>query len=429
MENAQRPTPRIIVLGAGFGGLAACKKLRKTDCEIILIDRQNHHLFQPLLYQVATAGLSAPEIAQPVRDILAKRENLKVVMEEVASIDLAKKEVHTTSRAMPFDYLVIALGAVTGYFGNDKWEEFAPGLKTLEDATRIRHSLLGAFEKAEICEDPDERKRLMTIVVVGGGPTGVEMAGACAELTRNVLRSNFRTIDTAETRIILVEGGSGVLTMFDWSLSNYAREKLESMGVEVKLGNFVEDLGEDFVQVAGEKIPCANIVWGAGVQASPVAKSLGTQLGPGGRIPVESDLSIPDHENVFAAGDIVSIKDANGTLVPGVAPAAMQMGKHIAKQINYEIRHGGKNREPFAYWDKGSMATIGRSAAVAEAGGFKMRGIIAWFAWLFIHLLLLVGLRNRLAVFLNWIYSYVNYKRGARIITRLEKDGPGSRRK
>ena len=415
--------PNIVVLGGGFGGLAVCKNLRKKGCHITLIDRQNHHLFQPLLYQVATAGLSAPDIAQPIRDILAKRKNLKVMMEEVEAIDIDRDAVRTESREIPYDFLVIALGAVTGYFGNGHWERFAPGLKTLEDATRIRHRILGAFETAELSDDPGERKRLMTIVVVGGGPTGVEMAGACAELSRKVLRSNFRNIDTAETRIILVEASAGILGTFDWGLSDYARAKLEKMGVEVRLGSPVEDLGEDFVQLDGEKIPCANIVWGAGVQAGPITKSLDfLELGPGGRIPVGPDLSIPGYSNVFAIGDIASCTDAAGVRVPGVAPAAMQMGKHVAKQINDGIRTGVPPERPFTYWDKGSMATIGRSAAVAEAGGFKMRGLIAWFAWLFIHLLLLVGLRNRLAVVLNWIYSYVNYKRGARIITQLEKD-------
>ena len=421
METIAR-AKRIIVLGAGFGGLAACKKLRYSGCEVTLIDRQNHHLFQPLLYQVATAGLSAPEIAQPVRDILAKRKNIKVIMEEVASIDLGEKVVRTASQALPYDYLVIALGAVTSYFGNPGWEQFAPGLKSLEDATRIRHRILGAFEKAEISDDPQERQRLMTIVVVGGEPTGVEMAGACAELTRKVLRSNFRNIDTAETRILLVEAAAGILNAFDWNLADYARGKLEAMGVEVRLGEPIEELGEGFVRIGAETIPCANVVWGAGVMASPITGSLGTALEPGGRIPVEPDLSIPGHPEAFAIGDIVSLTDSAGVRVPGVAPAAMQMGKHVARQINHEIRHGQPERRSFTYWDKGSMATIGRSAAVAEAGGFKMRGIIAWFAWLFIHLLLLVGLRNRLAVILNWIYSYVNYKRGARIITRIEKE-------
>ncbi|MGI9241944.1 MAG: NAD(P)/FAD-dependent oxidoreductase [Verrucomicrobiales bacterium] len=422
METAASHPKRVIVLGAGFGGLATCKKLEKSGCEVTLIDRQNHHLFQPLLYQVATAGLSAPEIAQPVRDILAKQKNLKVCMEEVVGIDLAGKMVRTAERDHPYDYLVLALGAVTSYFGNDDWEKFAPGLKSLEDATRIRHRILRAFEKAEISDDPDEQQRLMTIVVVGGGPTGVEMAGACAELTRKVLRSNFRNIDTAQTRILLVEAAPGILNTFDWSLADYARQKLEALGVEVRLGEPIDEIGNDFVRIGDDRIACANIVWGAGVQASPITKSLGTALGPGGRIAVEPDLSIPQHPEAFAIGDMVSLTDAAGVQVPGVAPAAMQMGKHVARQINHELRFDQPERRSFTYWDKGSMATIGRSAAVAEAGGFKMRGIVAWLAWLFIHLLLLVGLRNRLAVVLNWIYSYVNYKRGARIITRLEKD-------
>jgi NADH dehydrogenase len=362
MGSSSSHPPRIIVLGAGFGGLAGCKKLCKSGCEITLIDRQNHHLFQPLLYQVATAGLSAPEIAQPVRDILAKRKNIKVIMEEVESIDLGNRQVKTSSHDLRYDFLIVALGAVTGYFGNDQWERFAPGLKTLEDATRIRHRVLGAFEKAEICSDPEERKRLMTIVVVGGGPTGVEMAGACAELTRKVLRSNFRNIDTADSRILLVEATAGILNTFDWNLADYARQKLEHMGVEVRLGKPIEDLGADFVQIGGEKIRCANIIWGAGVQASPITRSLGAELGPGGRIPVEPDLSIPGHRNAFAIGDIVSLTDAAGVRVPGVAPAAMQMGKHVARQINQEIRHGKPERSSFTYWDKGACSKCAASS-------------------------------------------------------------------
>ncbi|MEM9478486.1 MAG: NAD(P)/FAD-dependent oxidoreductase [Verrucomicrobiota bacterium] len=413
---------KVVVLGAGFGGLEFCKKLkREKDVEITLIDRQNHHLFQPLLYQVATAGLSAPEIAQPIRVILAGQKNLRVVMDEVTSIDLDGKAVNSTSSRFDFDYLVIALGATTSYFGKDEWAHHAPGLKSLDDATTIRRRLLLAFEEAAMTEDPTERQRLMTIVVVGGGPTGVEVAGACAELCKNVLNKSFPQLDTSKARVVLVEANE-ILDAFDTELVRYSEEKLEEMGVEIMKWTYVEGFEHGVVKTTNGDIPAANCIWGAGVQANPVAKSMGIELGPGGRIPVDENCALKDYPHVFAIGDITSCTDAAGNLVPGVAPAAMQMGKHAAKIIRNEIRHGTDcPREGFKYFDKGMMATIGRSAAIAEAGGIQMKGFIAWIAWLFVHLLLLVGLRNRIAVFLQWLYSYVVYRRGARIITGMDE--------
>ncbi len=416
--------PRVIVLGGGFGGLALCKALRRSEIEITLVDRQNHHLFQPLLYQVATAGLSAPEIAQPLRAILGQQENLRVIMDEVVSIDLTAKKVIARAHVLDFDYLVIALGAVTGYFGHHEWAEHAPGLKSLDDATRIRRKLLLAFERAENSSDPAEIARLTTIAVVGGGPTGVEMAGACAELARKVLPGGFRRIDPASARIYLVEAAPGILNTFSTDLAHYARERLEKMGVTVVSGVPVKEVGPGRLVLEDREIAAETILWAAGVEANPVARALGIELARGGRIPVGTDLALAGHPGVFAIGDIASCTDVKGVLVPGVAPAAMQMAKHVATIIKNELKAGTRcPRRAFAYWDKGNMATIGRSAAVAEAGGLEMRGFVAWLAWLFIHLVLLVGLRNRIAVFIQWVYSYITYRRGARIITGVPEDG------
>ena len=422
MTDTTFKRPRVVVLGAGFGGLAFCKKLRKAAVDITLIDRQNHHLFQPLLYQVATAGLSAPEIAQPIRGIFKKQQNLSVVMDEVRGIELSGKRVRTATQEIEYDYLIIALGAVTSYFGNNDWADHSIGLKSLHDATSIRHRLLTAFERAELSTNKEEIKKLMTIVVVGGGATGVEVAGACAELSHNVLRGGFRKIDTAKTRIVLVEAAPDVLGMFPAELSDYARERLTKMGVEVQTGTSVKKISDRKVMLEGEEIEAESIIWAAGVEASPVSKSLGIPLGRGGRIEVKPDLTVSGHPEVFAIGDIVSLVDANNMKVPGLAPAAMQMGKFAADQIELDQKTGGagtRHRDAFTYWDKGNMATIGRSAAVAEVGEFTFKGLLAWFAWLFIHLILLVGLRNRIAVFIQWVYSYVTYRRGARIITGM----------
>ncbi|HWB07313.1 MAG TPA: NAD(P)/FAD-dependent oxidoreductase [Verrucomicrobiales bacterium] len=414
---------RVLVLGGGFGGLAFCKELRDSRFAITLIDRQNHHLFQPLLYQVATGGLSAPEIAQPIRSILRKQRNVTVLMEEVRGIDLAQRSVQLENRTLEYDYLIIALGARTGYFGHPEWEPHAPGLKTLEDARRIRTDALGCYEAAESSTDPAERARLLTSVVVGGGPTGVEMAGALAELSRKVLARDFRRIQPHEARVYLIEAGPRLLTTFDKSLSDYGRERLEKMGVTVKLATPVQNITPGEVTLPNETIRAATIVWAAGVEAVPLTRQLGVPIDRAGRIQVLPDLSVPGHENVFAVGDIAILTDAKGQRVPGVCPAAIQMGRHAARTIRNEVRHRQRYlvpvpRAPFAYFDKGNMATIGRNAAVAETSYMKARGLLAWLMWLFIHLLFLVGLRNRLFVFMQWIYSYFTWRRGARIITK-----------
>jgi NADH dehydrogenase len=408
---------RVVVLGAGFGGQEFCKAFQHDDAEIILVDRQNHHLFQPLLYQVATAGLSQPEIAQPIRSIFADRRDITVLMDEAASINLAARRVVFKQQTLEYDHLIIGLGAVTSYFGRPEWAEHAPGLKTLSDAIRIRRKVLRAFEKAEMEPDPGKLRKLMTIVVVGGGPTGVELAGAFAELARHVLRRDFRRIDPAAARIILVEEGERVLDMFDPPLPAKARAQLEALGVEVRTSCRVEALEAGCVTAGGERIEAENIIWGAGVMAHPITQTLGIALARGGRIPVQPDLSLPGHPEVFAIGDIVSLTDSNGVLVPGVSPGAIQMGAHVAKLLLAKMNGNLVENREFTYRDKGSMATIGRSAAIAQVAGLQFSGFIAWLLWLFVHLIFLVGFRNKIAVLVQWFYSYVRYKRGARIIT------------
>ena len=413
--------PRIVVLGGGFGGLSFCKTFRHPTASITIIDRQNHHLFQPLLYQVATAGLSAPEIAEPIRSILRDRPNLSVQMASVTDIDVAARQVITDAGPFPYDYLVVALGGRTSYFGHPEWEQFAPGLKSLDDAQRIRRQILLAFEKAETAQHAVERRQLMTIVVVGGGPTGVELAGAFSELARYVLRSDFRQIDSAQARIILIEGSPRLLNQFSPTLSQEAKNRLEEMGVEVRLNTKVLDIREGVVQLAGETLDAANIIWAAGVAASHLTTKLGAELDRAGRVKVAPDLSIPAHPEIFAVGDLASVMDEDGKPVPGVSPAAMQEAAHVARQIMDELDGLPEPRTPFRYWDKGSMATIGRSAAVAQIGNLELTGYIAWLAWLFVHLCFLIGLRNKAAVLLQWAYSYFTYKRGARIITGLPR--------
>jgi NADH:ubiquinone reductase (H+-translocating) len=411
---------RVVVLGAGFGGLEFCKTFRHEDAEIILVDRQNHHLFQPLLYQVATAGLSPPEIAQPIRSILSKRKDITVLMDEAVRIDLDSRRVHCKQQTLAYDYLIIGLGVVTSYFGHPEWAEHATGLKSLSDAIRIRSSILHAFELAEMEFDPGKRRKLMTIVVVGGGPTGVELAGAFAELARHVLRRDFRRIDSAGARIILIESSAHILENFDSPLPDKARAQLEALGVEVRTSCKVEDLGAGFVKAGGDCIEAENIIWGAGVAAHPITRTLGIELARGGRIPVLPDLTLPGHPEVFAVGDIVSLTDSKGVTVPGVSPGALQMGAHVAKLLRAEMEGTEAGERAFTYRDKGSMATIGRSAAIAQVAGLKFSGFSAWLLWLFVHLIFLVGLRNKIVVLVQWFYSYVRYKRGARIITEKE---------
>ena len=415
----------VVVLGAGFGGLTFCKRFCHPDAHVTLVDRTNHHLFQPLLYQVAACGLSAPEIAQPIRAILSDRPDITVLFDQVTNFDLARKKVVLEKNTLDYDYLVLALGGQTGYFGHPKWEPFAPGLKTLDDALRIRSHVLLAFEKAENEANTSEHDKLMTIVIVGGGPTGVELAGSFAELTRTVLKRDFRRIDPTQARIILIEGAPALLTHLPPDLSASAKRQLEALGVQVRTSTPVKNIRAGEVELAnGEIIRAGNILWAAGVSASPLTKKLGVELDRAGRVKVNPDLSLPGHPEVFAIGDLALVLKADGKPVPGVSPAAMQMGRHAAQIIRDELRFGAKPaaRPAFRYRDKGTMATIGRSAAVAMIGKIKLSGFPAWLAWLFIHLVFLIGFRNRLAVLFQWTYSYFSFRRSARIITYLPPD-------
>ena len=417
---AEHEKYHVVVLGAGFGGLTFCQRFHHPAARVTVIDRTNHHLFQPLLYQVATAGLSAPEIAQPIRSIFAQRPDITVLMDQVVDLNLANREVVLEKEMLSFDYLVLALGGSTSYFGHPEWEEFAPGLKTLEDALRIRSRVLLAFEKAENSLDPAERVALLTIVIVGGGPTGVELAGAFAELARTVLKRDFRRIDPTQARIILVEAAPTVLGHLPPELSESARRQLECLGVQVRTSTRVSAIQRGAVRLAtGEIIRAENILWAAGVSAVPLTRKLGTELDRSGRVKVKPDLSLPGHPEVFAIGDLALVLRDSGEPVPGVSPAAMQMARHVARIIadELDLGPGRAPRPPFKYWDRGTMATIGRSAAVAWIGRLQFSGVIAWLAWLLVHLIFLIGFRNRLAVLLQWTYSYFAYKRGARIIT------------
>lgn len=418
-------SPHIVVLGAGFGGLKFCQTFNYPAARVTLVDRQNHHLFQPLLYQVATAGLSAPDIAQPVRSLLSERTNITVLLNEAVDVQLAERRVVLKDNALEYDYLVIAVGGMTSYFGHPEWEQFAPGLKSLDDAIDIRRRVLLAFERAENTSDPEEQARLMRIVVVGGGPTGVELAGAFAELAKRVLKADFRRINTARARVILIEGSDRILSNLPPELSVSATRQLERLGVEVRTNCRVQNIRKGCVELTAqtpgatsELIRAENIIWAAGVSASSLTKKLGVELDRAGRIKVNPDLSLPGHPEVFAIGDIALVLDKDGKPVPGVSPAAMQMGRHVARLIERELKSGGATRrEPFRYWDKGTMATIGRSAAVAKIGRLQFSGFFAWLAWLLVHLIFLIGFRSKIMVFLQWTYSYFTYKRGARIIT------------
>jgi NADH dehydrogenase len=407
----------IAVLGAGFGGLTFCQHFRSDSARITLVDRTNHHLFQPLLYQVAAAGLSAPEIAQPIRAILSPRRNVTVLLDNVVDLNLANKQVFLEKSVLTYDYLVLAMGGRTSYFGHPEWEQFAPGLKTLNDALQIRSHILLAFEKAENTTDVETQKRLMTVVIVGGGPTGVELAGAFAELARTVLNKDFRRIDPTHARIILIEASPVVLSHLPADLAESATRQLKNLGVQVRTSTRVKEIRQHQVELeCGEIIHAENILWAAGVSASPLTQKLGVETDRGGRVKVNPDLSVPGHPEVFAIGDLASVMQADGKPVPGVSPAAMQMARHVSRVIGSELKEGKGGRSAFKYHDKGTMATIGRSAAVAMIGKFKLSGWFAWLAWLFVHLIFLVGFRNRIAVLFQWAYSYFTYKRSARII-------------
>ena len=412
------------MLGAGFGGLTFCKAFRHPRARVTLVDRQNHHLFQPLLYQVATAGLSAPDIAEPVRSILSRRRNVTVLLDEVQSLDLAARRVQCAHNTLDYDHLVLALGGTTSYFGHPEWERFAPGLKSLDDALRIRREVLLAFERAENEPDPREQQRLMTVAVVGGGPTGVELAGAFAELARHVLHRDFRRVDPSRARVILIEAGPRILGHLSARLSASAERQLERLGVEVRRQTMVRDIGNGYLDLAdGQRLEAGNIIWAAGVGGNPLTRQLGVELDRAGRVKVEPDLSLPGHPEVFAIGDLALVLREDGSPVPGVSPAAMQMARHVARLIERapEPSHGPAPPRPaFRYRDKGTMATIGRSAAVAQLGRLEFNGFLAWLAWLLVHLIFLIGFDNKLGVLLQWTYSYCTYRRGARIITGLE---------
>src|SRR6266404_27313 len=412
--------PHVVVLGAGFGGLTFCQAFRHSAARVTLVDRTNHHLFQPLLYQVAAAGLAAPDIAQPIRSILSNHSNLTVLMDQMVDINLAKRQVSLERTTLGYDYLVLALGSCTSYFGHPEWEEFAPGLKTINDALRIRSEVLLAFEKAEDSQDSAEREKLMTVVIIGGGPTGVEVAGAFAELARTVLTRDFRHIDPSTARIILIEAAPSVLSHLPPDLSESAARQLQELGVQVRTSAPVKAIRKGEVELAsGEVIQAANILWAAGVSSVPLTKKLGVDLDRAGRVKVSPDLSVPGHPEAFAIGDMALVVQENGKPVPGVSPAAMQMARHVARIISDELDLGAGRapRPAFKYWDRGTMATIGRSAAVAWIGKLHFSGLAAWLVWLLVHLIFLVGFRNKVAVLFQWAYSYFAYKRSARIIT------------
>lgn len=415
MSDASK-RPHVVIVGGGFGGLEAAKALRKAPVRVTLIDRSNHHLFQPLLYQVAMASLSPAEIALPIRSILRDADNTQVIMGTVTRVDVADRAVHLEDGAVfPYDYLIVAAGARTHYFGHDHWAERAHGLKSVEDALAIRRQVLLAFERAERSEDEQTRRALLTFVVIGGGPTGVEVSGAIAELGRRVLAGDYRRVRPDDTRVLLLEGGDRILSAFEPSLSAAARRQLEELGVEVRTGTFVRNIDADGVHVDGELIHSETIVWAAGVAASPLAGTLGVPLDRGGRIKVNRDCTVPEHDEIYAVGDIARFEDEDGEVLPGVSPVAMQQARYVGRHLRDRL--AGRQTAPFRYFDKGMMATIGRSRAVAQAGRVKLTGLVAWLAWLFVHLFYLVGFKNRVFVLLQWIWAYVVFRRGARLIT------------
>jgi NADH dehydrogenase len=415
-ETSFLRVPHVVIVGGGFGGLWAARALRRAPVSVTLIDRRNHHVFQPLLYQVATAALSPADVSGPIRSILRKQSATEVRMAEVTGFDLPGRQVVLADgQSVAYDYLVVATGATHAYFGHPEWEPLAPGLKTIEDATEIRRRFLLAFEAAEQEEDPEEQRALLTFVVVGAGPTGVEMAGAFAEIAHHSLVRDFRRIAPQTARVILLEGGPRILTAYDESLSAYAQRALERIGVEVRTGSVVTRIEPEAVYVGDEKIRTRNVVWAAGVTASPLGRALGVETDRVGRVMVQPDLSVPDHPEVFVVGDLANLAAPDGKPYPGVAQVAMQGGEHAARMIARTLK--GEPRTPFRYRDKGSMATIGRRAAVLQGMGMKMKGWFAWMAWLLIHILFLIGFRNRLIVMMQWAWNYLTWQRGARLIT------------
>jgi NADH dehydrogenase len=415
----QQTKSRVVIVGAGCGGLLAARTLARYPVQITLVDRQNFHIFQPLLYQVATAGLSPDEIAAPIRWIMRSQRSVEVLMSEVRDFDLSHRVVKLEDGEVEYDYLIVAAGASHAYFGHDDWEPFAPGLKTIEEALEIRRRVLLAFELAErqaaSSDDKDREHAQLNFVVVGGGPTGVELAGTLAEISRQVLANEFRSIDPKRTRIVLLEGGPRVLPAYPEDLSRTAEEQLRHLGVEVQTSALVTQVEPGSVHIGESKLPATVILWAAGVAASPLGKKLGAPVDRAGRVLVNPDLSIAGHPEVFVVGDLAALKDENGKWLPGVAPVAMQEGKATAHNIGNELR--GEPRKNFHYWNKGSLATIGRAAAVADFGKIHVSGFLAWLSWLFIHIFFLIGFRNRLIVLIQLAWSYLTYQRGARLIT------------
>ncbi len=421
---------RVVVVGGGFAGLWAVRALRKAPVSITLIDRRNHHLFQPLLYQVATAGLAAPSIAAPLRHILRAQRNVTVLMGEVTRIDTAARAVSVGERTIPYDYLLVASGATHAYFGHDEWEPHAPGLKDLDDAFAIRARVLSAFEQAESASDDARCDSCLTFAVIGGGPTGVELAGTLAEIARHTLKNDFRRIDTRKARVLLIEAGPRVLSAFTEDLSAKARRQLEKLGVEVHTGAAVSEIGPDYLVFGNQRVAARTILWAAGVAASPLGKQLAAAgaIDRAGRVKVQPDLSLPGHPEVFVAGDLANIA-VDGKPVPGVAPAAKQMGAHTARNIRALI--SGQPTRPFRYRDFGALATIGRHSAVAQLPTLRFSGIFAWWFWLVLHIFFLIGFRSRLIVLINWAWAYFTYARGARIIlgNEAEKESHGRQEK
>jgi NADH:ubiquinone reductase (H+-translocating) len=409
------PKPRVVIIGAGFGGLTAARRIARLPVQLTVVDRRNHHTFQPLLYQVATAGLSPGEIAGPIRWILSGYSNVEVLLEEIADVDLEHKKIVAKGKTLDYDFLVIASGSTHTYFGHDEWEALAPGLKTVEDAVEIRRRVLLAYELAERQAANGGGIPSLQFVVVGGGPTGVELAGTLAEIAHQSMNHQFRFIDPRQTRIILIEGGPRVLPAYSENLSGKAESQLHHLGVEVRTSLMVNRIAPGVVSAGNEEIPAQVIIWAAGVAASPLGRKLGVPVDRAGRVLVQPDLSIPGHPEVFVIGDLATLNDEKGKPLPGLAPVAMQEGRWVAELIARDLEN--QPRRNFHYHDKGSLATIGRAAAVAQIGKFELSGYFAWLAWLFIHIFFLIGFRNRLLVMIQWAWSYLTFERGARLIT------------
>jgi NADH dehydrogenase len=416
MENAPAPPPHVVIVGGGFGGLEAAKLLTKEPVRMMVIDRTNHHLFQPLLYEVATAALSPADIAAPIRGILGRCPNTEVILAEVKSVNVAAKTLNLGDQEVSYDYLILATGSRHSYFGHDEWERLAPGLKSLEDAVEIRRRLLLAFEYAEKITDEAAKAAAMTFVIIGGGPTGAEMAGAIAEIARYTLDKDFKHIDPSSARVVLVESDQRVLSSFPEDLSEKAMKQLKDLGVEVRTGIHAKNLTETGLEVGDEFIPCRVKIWAAGNTASFVGKTIGVPVDKAGRVIVNEDLTIPGHPEVQVIGDLANFSHQGGKLLPGVSPVAMQQGRHAARNILAMM--DGRKPQRFRYWDKGSMATIGRNKAVADLNFIHLSGRPAWLVWLFVHIIFLVGFRNRIAVLMEWAWAYFTFNKGARLITR-----------